>query len=396
MQGPRGARYDVVVVGAGPAGSTAARECAARGLSTALLDRAEFPRDKPCGGGVTARAAALLPFDIDPVVEQRVRDIRFTWRGDSGFTRRADAPLVYLTQRSRLDEFLVSKAVEAGVSFFPGARVESIAQLSDGVTVVTGDETFEAAVLIGADGANGPVANSLGFGVQTSRGIALEGNYPMTAETPGTWNGMVAFDFGDVAGGYGWAFPKADHVNIGVGGWRSTGPQLRTKLAAQARRYGFDPSTARGVKGHHLPVRKGKSPLWRGRVMLAGDAAGLVDPLTGEGIYAAIYSGCAAARAAASLVARETTDLSGYERELNAELIPELAAGRYMHGLFHVSPRLFFNLARRRERVWRLVAELLVGERSYLYVKRRLGRLWPVAKLAGALVVLRPGFRRAR
>jgi len=112
------ARFDVVVVGAGPAGSTAARECAARGLSTALLDRAEFPRDKPCGGGVTARAAALLPFDIDPVVEQRVHDIRFTWRGDSGFILRAAEPLVYLTQRARLDEFLVSKAVGGRGQFF--------------------------------------------------------------------------------------------------------------------------------------------------------------------------------------------------------------------------------------------------------------------------------------
>ena len=130
--------------------------------------------------------------------------------------------------------------------------------------------------------------------------------------------------------------------------------------------------------------------------MLAGDAAGLVDPLTGEGIYAAIYSGCAAARAADDLVSRETSDLSSYERELNAELLPELTAGRYMHGLFHLSPRFFFNLAQRRERVWNLVADLLVGERSYLHVKRRLGKLWPIAKLGGALVVLRPGFRKAR
>lgn len=389
-------RFDVLVVGAGPAGSTAARECAARGLSTALLDRAKFPRDKPCGGGVTARAAALLPFNIEPVVEQRVGDIRFTWRGDSGFTRRADAPLVYLTQRAKLDEFLVSKAVEAGVSFFQRRRVATVTPHDDGATVTAGEETFDAAVLIGADGANGPVSRSLGLPMQTSRGIALEGNYPVTAGVRETWDGMVAFDFGDVDGGYGWAFPKTDHVNVGVGGWRSTGPELRTKLAEQARRYGFDPSTAWGVRGHHLPVRRGRSPLWRGRVMLAGDAAGLVDPLTGEGIYAAIYSGCAAARAADDLVSRETSDLSSYERELNAELLPELTAGRYMHGLFHLSPRFFFNLAQRRERVWNLVADLLVGERSYLHVKRRLGKLWPIAKLGGALVVLRPGFRKAR
>ncbi len=274
--------------------------------------------------------------------------------------------------------------------------MDAVTPHQDGATVTAGDESFDAAVLIGADGANGPVARSLGFPLQGNRGIGLEGNYLIGTGESETWDGMVAFDFGEVAGGYGWAFPKADHVNIGVGGWRSTGPQLRTKLAEQARRYGFDPSTAWGVKGHHLPVRRGGSPLWRGKVMLAGDAAGLVDPLTGEGIYAAIYSGRAAARAAASLISLEASDLSGYEKEMSAELLPELAAGRYMHGLFHVSPRLFFNLAKRRERVWNLVAGLLVGERSYLHVKRRAGKLWPLAKLAGALVVIRPGFRKAR
>ncbi len=129
--------------------------------------------------------------------------------------------------------------------------------------------------------------------------------------------------------------------------------------------------------------------------MLAGDAAGLIDPLTGEGIYAAIYSGRAAARSAARLVAGEVADLSGYERELGGELLPELAVGRYLHGLFHVFPRFFFNMAKRGERSWRLVSDLLLGERSYLHVKRRLGRLWPIAKAGGTLVLLRPGFRKA-
>ncbi len=398
------ASFDVVVVGAGPAGSTAARESAARGLSTALLDRAEFPRDKPCGGGVTARAAALLPFDIDPVVERRVCDVRFSWRGELAFTRRSDAPLVYLTQRSRLDDFLVGKAVEAGAGFFPGRRVDAVTPRKDGANVQAGGEEFRARVLIGADGVNGPVARRLGLRVDVNRGVALEGNYSPApgvgndSASPGAnydWDSLIAFDFGDVGGGYGWAFPKADHVNVGIGGWRSSGPQLRTMLAEQVRRYGLDPDTAWGVRGHYLPVRRGRSPVWKGRVMLVGDAAGLVDPLTGEGIYGAIYSGRAAAVAAELLISGKVADLSGYENELAGELLPEIAAGRYLHGLFHVSPKLFFNLARRGESVWGLVSDLLTGKRSYLHIKRRLGKAWPIAKAWGALVIFRPGFRRA-
>lgn len=389
------AHFDVVVVGAGPAGSTAARECAERGLSTALLDRAEFPRDKPCGGGVTARALALLSFDITPVVEQTVREVRFSWRGESQFTRRTDSPLVYLTQRARLDEFLVQKAVQAGARFFPGLRVQAIATSDEAVTVSAGGEQFTAAVLIGADGANGTVARLTGFDDGGARGIALEGNFSVEPAELSVWRGLMAFDFGDAKGGYGWAFPKGDHVNVGVGGWRSTGPELRGMLGTLAGRYGFDPSGAWGVRGHHLPVRRPGSRVSRGRVMLAGDAAGLVDPLTGEGIYAAVYSGRAAARAAGSFIRGHATDLSGYEAELERELLPELAAGRYLHGLFHVAPGFFYNMAKRRVRIWALVRDLLLGERSYLHVRRRLGLLWPAAKLGGALVVLRPGFRRA-
>jgi flavin-dependent dehydrogenase len=345
-----------------------------------------------------------LPFEIDPVVERQVRDVRFSWRGGPKFTRRSDAPLVYLTQRSRLDDFLVGKAVEAGTGFFQGRRVDSVKSHEDGFSVEADGEKFHGRVLIGADGVNGPIARGMGMQIQANRGVALEGNY---SPAPGAnndwlapgpndqWDGLIAFDFGDVGGGYGWAFPKANHVNVGVGGWRSSGPHLRTMLAEQVRRYGLDPDTAWGVRGHYLPVRQGRSPVWKGRVMLVGDAAGLVDPLTGEGIYGATYSGRAAAVAAERLISGKVADLSGYEKELAGELLPDLAAARYLHGLFHVFPKPFFNLARRGESIWGFVIDLLTGKRSYLHIKRGLGKAWPIAKAGGALVFFRPGFRRA-
>src|SRR5437588_195986 len=106
--------FDVIVVGGGPAGSTAAREAAAGGARVLLLDRAAFPREKPCGGGVNGRAANLLPFDLAPVVERTVTGVHFSLRLGGDFTRRYDRPLTYMTQRSRLDAFLVERAVSAG------------------------------------------------------------------------------------------------------------------------------------------------------------------------------------------------------------------------------------------------------------------------------------------
>ena len=106
--------FDVAIVGAGPAGSATAYRLASAGASVLLVDKATFPRDKPCGGGVTGRAARLLPFSIEPVVEDVVDRIECRLHYRSRFERRARAPLAYMTQRKRLDHFLLSRASEAG------------------------------------------------------------------------------------------------------------------------------------------------------------------------------------------------------------------------------------------------------------------------------------------
>ncbi|MGH3041912.1 MAG: FAD-dependent oxidoreductase, partial [Gaiellaceae bacterium] len=119
-------RYDVIVVGAGPAGSTCAHRLASAGASVLLVDRARFPRDKPCGGGVTGRAARLLPFSLAPVVEDTVTSVRMRLRYGSWFERGEGAPLVLMTQRLRLDAYLVEQAVDAGAELRDGLKVESV------------------------------------------------------------------------------------------------------------------------------------------------------------------------------------------------------------------------------------------------------------------------------
>ena len=155
--------HEVVVVGAGPAGSTAARELAARGRDVLLLDRARFPRDKPCGGGVTIRCAQLLPFDIAPVVEHVVTgaEVRLGHLGKR-LRRDYDGVLTYMTQRRRLDSFLVEHAQQAGTEFRDGVQVRRVLKLGDGTFEVdAGGERIVTRALVGADGANGVVANSL-------------------------------------------------------------------------------------------------------------------------------------------------------------------------------------------------------------------------------------------
>ena len=386
---------DTIVVGAGPAGSTAARELAARGVDVVLLDRARFPRDKPCGGGVTVRCAALLPFDLSPVVEQVVTGAVLQDRAGRSTVRDAGRVLTYLTQRSRLDAYLVEQAQAAGVEFRDGQHVRSAVQLRDGtyelrVAPRSGggvEDVLHARTVVGADGANGVVATQLGFSHPAERAVALEALLPCPDGVPEWLRGRVALSLAYLPGGYAWLFPKADHINIGVGGWQAAaGAQLRPALDAYCRAQGFDPAALVGLRGHHLPLQVPGMTVAADGAALVGDAAALVDPLSGEGIYAAIASGIAVAPAVDDYLAGTTPDLAGYQLALTRELGPELATSRALMEVFHACPEPFAFALMRSRRVWGAAVALVRGETTYERITRRTGpiasTLAPLARVA--------------
>jgi len=197
------------------------------------------------------------------------------------------------------------------------------------------------------------------------------------------WERAIAIDLGGTPGGYGWLFPKGDHLNVGVGGWRSIGPSLRGRLSELCRFLELDESRMIGVRGYHLPMRQSGDPLARGPALLAGDAAGLVDPLSGEGIRAAAWSGRLAAEAIAPYLAGQTADLGAYESAMARELLPELAFSQTLQRAFHRTPRPYVFVLRRSDRFWRAVAGFMRGTNSYTRFRRRLGPLrWPVEAVA--------------
>src|ERR1043165_5402586 len=231
---------DVLVVGAGPAGSATAIHLARAGASVLLVDKASFPRDKPCGGGLTGRALRHLPCAVDPVVEHVVD--RLVVRAGYGrkVARRSDTRLIDMTQRRRLDLHLAEQAVTAGADFRDGTGVSEVALEAGGGGGGVGTAQIRASFLVGADGANGVVAKAAGLGEGIVRGVALEGNVPWGELERSPYTRTAWVELGIVPGGYGWVFPKGDHANLGVGGWLTEGPNLRVHLDRLARAHRVD------------------------------------------------------------------------------------------------------------------------------------------------------------
>ncbi len=336
----------MIVVGAGPAGSTAAFRLATEGARVVVLDRQRFPRDKPCGGGVTVRGARLLPFSIDPVVERVVDRINVTM-GHHGPRRdvTAGSPLVYMTQRRRLDHFLIDQAIAAGVDFRDSTRVRAIDIHPGGVRVRTDHGTITAAVLVGADGANGVTRAALGA-PEPSYAVALEGNLPRGASgfDDRDYETAALLEFATVPGGYGWIFPKADHTNFGVGGWLSEGPRLRAHLDELCAAHGVTLGDLEHLRGHRLPIRRAGTPIAIPRAVLVGDAAGLVDPFSGDGMYEAFLSSKIAAETITDLLAGEVRDLSGYPERLGAALEPHMAGAWVAKLMIERSPAVMMGI----------------------------------------------------
>jgi flavin-dependent dehydrogenase len=256
-----------------------------------------------------------------------------------------------MTQRRRLDAYLVEQAVEAGAAFRDGVRAEVE---SDRRLRVDG-RRVEVDALVGADGANGITAKALGLGGDIVNGVALEGNLPYERLPDDAWRGMLVLELATLPGGYGWIFPKGDHVNVGVGGWGSEGPRLREHLRTLCAKYGFDLDELTNVRGHRLPMRRARTRLAHGRGLLVGDAAGVLDPVSGDGIYEALVTG--------ELAARHILDcrIEDYADAVHDRLDPLASAGWGAKKALDRFPRAVFAIMRLPV-TWRVLEKLMLGE----------------------------------
>lgn len=388
--------FDAIVVGLGPAGSSAARALAERGVRVLGLDRARFPRHKPCGGCLSAKIDRLLGDDLGPLVEREVHGVTLRFRDGEAIHARSDRPVAHLVSRLRFDAEFVRQAREAGAEIHEGEGVREVVPEADAVTVLTDQRQYRARVVVGADGANSSVARSVGLPHRGWRGVLIESEVDVGPDALRELGDEVILEFGTIPFGYGWIFPKADHLSIGVGGLvgRLRDPKAcyRDFLARHRILEGIRKEKRYGCT---LPVYSRRRPLSRGNVLLAGDAAGLVDPFIGEGIYYAVRSGRIAAEVIAEALGAGRVDLSRYDRVIDEEMGGEFRAAHRLAVLLYSFPDAFSRLAADAPEVLQSYFEVLRAERTHGEFLGEIGRK-TVADLLTFASLLRPAPGGAR
>lgn len=284
--------FDVAIIGAGPAGTAAAYDLLARGLRVLVLDKYEFPRKKACAGGITPRAYRLFRYDISSLVKRECSSVKITPSHDPSFFITAEKPLCYMTQREELDLFSLNKIMENGARFRVVKKIRSIKETPSSVEISLDSGCVRASYLIGADGANSIVRRFVSQARFCQKQFAIEAD--VKVDRPDRI--AMEFDFSRAKNCYYWMFPRDDHVNIGIYSLDPAGRFRRQWLFDYA---GEKLSSGRVASVHGYPICTGGFRYRPGpkRILLAGDAAGLAEPLLGEGIFFAVKSGQAAARA---------------------------------------------------------------------------------------------------
>jgi geranylgeranyl reductase family protein len=367
--------FDCIVVGAGPAGAAAAYHLAKRGRSVLVVDREALPRYKPCSGGVSPAVAQWFDFDFSPVIALKVQTIRYTWKVGDPVEAALNTPEpMWMVRRDEFDHFIVQQAQQLGAELRDRTTVAGLEFKSDHWQVNTDQGSLQGRYLIAADGAKGPMAQWLGFSPRKTRMGAV-------LEVPNQPGDQAQFDFGGVKNGFIWALPKGGSYSIGAGTFRGGDKEdLEAALSEYGRRMGMDTTQAQ-LSFHPMGLWDGDEQLHTRHALLAGEAAGIADPFTAEGIRPAIFSGVKAAEAIAQSLDGDPNALMGYTQVLQEEWGQDMAWAQKLVGLFYRVPGLAYKVGVKRPRATESLLKIMCGEMRYADIAN-----YAIKKLSGGLI----------
>jgi geranylgeranyl reductase family protein len=374
--------FDCIIVGSGPAGSSAAYHLAKQGRSVLIIEKESLPRYKPCGGGVSPSIAKWFDFDFSPAVSCQVDTLRYTWDlADPVDVKLENVEPIWMVRRDVFDHFIVQQAQKQGAELRDNTEVTGIEFKVDRWQVNTSNGSVEGKYLIAADGAKGKMAVWLGFkDIKRRMAGALEVEAPAGNVAP-----VINFEFGLVKNGYIWNFPKADGYSIGIGTFRGGEAQDFKKILDRYGKGAFGVDIAQHPNyGYPLCLWDGDRQLHTQNALLAGEAAAVVDPMTAEGIRPSIFSGVKAAAAIHDALSGTTDALDNYTRVMATEWGEDMKWAQRLAGAFYQFPKVGYKVGIKRPSATIVMAKILAGELSYSDVAGK-----AIKKLSSSLI---PGF----
>ncbi len=360
--------FDVAVIGSGPSGASAAYELTKNGLKTILIEKETLPRYKTCGGGFVYRGLRNMPFSVEEAIDIKFDEVNILFDKNLSFNTKREKPIISMVMRDQFDHLIVKEAQAKGVELFQNAKVENLVFNENYTQIETSRGNINAKFIIAADGALSATAKLAGWGETRTMSPALEYEITVSDETFKKLAGSARFDIDIVPHGYGWCFPKANHLSVGVGSFMKTKKKLNLKADYQTylKNLGIEEVLHEEAHGFIIPTSPRKDGFVKKNVFLTGDAAGFADPITAEGISNAIASGMMAAQAIveSKLDVKHAKEL--YLQKLNEKLLPELETGTKLAKLFYGQKKLRNILLKKHgRRAAEYMTNIFMGDSTY-------------------------------